>query len=96
MLRRLHDLIKEKYEKGEYQQAANSYYNWKRSIHSQINDNYQLGYDQAMADFQNHRHFHHYPDKIINFIDDVTNQRLEEVNRFIRGYNAGIESTKIK
>ncbi|WP_125770702.1 hypothetical protein [Companilactobacillus furfuricola] len=96
MLRKLHDFIKRKYEEGDYQQAADSYYDWKNSIRAQINDDYRLGYDQAVADFENHRSFHHYPDKIISFSNALTSQRINEVDRFIRGYNAGIESTKVK
>lgn len=96
MLRRLHDFIKEKYENGEYQQAADSYYSWKNSIKADITDDYQLGYDQARSDFENHRSFHHYPDKIVSLTNNAFDHKSEEVIQFIRGYNAGVESTNIK
>lgn len=47
---------------------------------------YQLGYGQATADFERKHSFHHYPEKLVNFANQLTENKMQEITEFIKGY----------
>lgn len=91
---KLHDNIQENYEQGNYQGAEASYQQMKSTQLKTMSDNvrsdYQMGYDQAIADYKNHNPFHYYPDKILQ----LSNSGKPQVADYVQGYNTGKDSTK--
>lgn len=94
MLKQIHDFIKNNYEQGKYEEAEKEYQIWQmdydsakaKATQSKISD-YQLGYNQAIADYQKDEIFHNYPEYLIKVANDISDERLSEVENFLKGYS---------
>lgn len=94
MLRQLHDFVKDHYEQGDYEDAKIEYQKWQTDyskVKSQTSgtskSDYQLGYDQAIADFQKNKSFRQYPEVLIKFANHISGEKLTEVENFLKGYH---------
>ncbi len=91
----LHHFVKRNYERGNYDNAqassANEHPDYDgRPEKPQIGvSDYQLGYKQALSDFENKHAFRHYPKLLVKFANIVSGHRLFEVLAFIVGYDDG-------
>ncbi|MCI1903262.1 MAG: hypothetical protein LKJ03_04190 [Enterococcaceae bacterium] len=93
MFKQLHDYVKQNYEDGNYQEAEEEYKNWSAKYDQAASANpakkasdYQLGYEQATADFEQKHSFHHYPEKLVDFANQLTENKMQEITEFIKGY----------
>lgn len=94
MLRQLHDFIKNNYEQRKYEEAEKEYQTWQmdydyakvRAKQNKISD-YQLGYNQAISDYQKDGIFHQYPEYLAKVANDISSERLCEIENFLKGYH---------
>jgi hypothetical protein len=90
-LTQLHDYVKKNYEQGNYDGAKES---WStESVRAgqattEPMSDYQMGFDQAVKDHEQHRAFHHYPSELVKLGNAVSDHKLAELSEFINGYNA--------
>ncbi|AMS08750.1 hypothetical protein AYI71_08130 [Limosilactobacillus oris] len=91
LLFKLHNMIKQRYNKGLY---SNSYsYTYKSNVPNNLSD-FNMGQQKARYDYQNKKHFKIYPKSLINLLNLISNHRLNEIKEYIEGYN--YESKKFK
>ncbi len=90
-LSELHDYIKKNYERGTYDNSNNQDYVYHEVNENQSasGDDYQMGFDQALKDHEEHRFFKSYPEKLVNIGNQVSENKMQELSEFIAGYNAG-------
>lgn len=90
-LSKLHNMIKQKYNKGLY---SNNYsYTYKSNVPNELSD-FNMGQRNAYYDYKNKKHFKLYPKLLINFLNLISNHRLNEIKEYIDGYN--YESKRLK
>ncbi|MQS74856.1 hypothetical protein [Companilactobacillus halodurans] len=88
----LHDFIKENYEDGTFQSTQDSYrqvkndYQASKDFHASTEDDYQLGYQQAMSDYRRDHAFRYYPKSLLRFANEISDNKLIEITNFIDGY----------
>ncbi len=94
-INQLHHFVKRNYERGNYDKAQ-FFSTYEHHEHNgkpekpQIGvSDYQLGYKQALSDFENKHAFRHYPKLLVKFANIVSGHRLFEVLAFIVGYDDG-------
>lgn len=90
-LTQLHDYVKKNYEQGKYDNPANQDYSNRKAYesHSDRTDDYQMGFSQALQDHQEGHAFKSYPEKLVDFGNQVSDDKMQELSDFIAGYEDG-------
>lgn len=90
----LHDFVKENYENGNYDFAKENYQNFHDETLKKETDDFTMGYNQAMQDYQSKHRFKHYPYKLTALLNRMLGNKLSEIVNFTDGYQSAKKQIK--
>jgi len=93
MLKKFHNYPKYNY-KQEHVEFEKEYSEWQKRFtdskqsftYTDYRSNYQIGYNQAIRDYQSNCFFHQCPKTLIKFGNTLFDDKLSELSEFITGY----------
>ena len=96
-LHMIHNFVKNNYDSDQrsYSNISSDYHHPKDNQHDEKND-YQLGYYQAVSDYQRIHNFRNYPQSMMRIANKISNNQMFEISSFIDGYNDAKKNIKTK